>query len=70
MTVAIRYMLGMVKPRSQSGNGLNDPPAAPGHPGGSEIWPELLWSEDFQAGGVSRFVNLALFQPRNYGFGF
>lgn len=54
----------------QRGNGLNDPPAAPGHLGVSAIRSELLWHEHFQAGEESRFENLALFQPRNFGFGF
>lgn len=70
MTVAVGHALGTVNPRSHRGNGPHDPPAALGHPGVSEIGSELLWQEPFQAGGGSGFVNLALFQPRNDGFGF
>lgn len=70
MPAAIGRALGTVKTRSQRGSGLNDSPAAPGPPGGSELRSELLWHEHSQAGGVSGFANLALFQPGNDGFGF
>lgn len=70
LTVAIGCALGTVNPSFQRRNGLNDPPVAPGLLGVSDRQSELLWHEQFQADGVSGFVNLMLFQPRIDGFGF
>lgn len=70
MTVAIGCALGTVNPSFQRGNGLKDPPVAPGLLGVPLRQSELLWHEQFQADGVSGFVNLMLFQARIDGFGF
>lgn len=61
---------GTVNPSSQRRNGLNDPPAAPGLLEVSELWPELRWHDQFQAGRVRGVVNLVLFQARIDVFGF
>lgn len=70
MTIAIGCALGTENPSFQRGNGLNDPPVAPGLLGASHRQSELLWHEQFQADGVSGFVKLMLFQPRIDAFGF
>lgn len=44
--------------------------SSPWPPGVSDRQSELCWHEQFQADGVSRFVNFVLFQARIDGFGF